>query len=48
MRGLLEAGVAIAPGPYEVLFPSMAHTEADLDSTVSAFAGVAGRVAQGA
>jgi glutamate-1-semialdehyde 2,1-aminomutase len=48
MRGLLEAGVAIAPGPYEVLFPSMAHTEADLDSTVSAFAGVARRVAQGA
>ncbi|HTW07986.1 MAG TPA: glutamate-1-semialdehyde 2,1-aminomutase [Acidimicrobiales bacterium] len=45
MRGLLEAGSAIAPGPYEVLFPSLAHTDADLEATVSAFAEVARRVA---
>jgi glutamate-1-semialdehyde 2,1-aminomutase len=38
MHGLLEAGVAVAPGPYEVLFPSLAHGEAELDHTVEAFA----------
>jgi glutamate-1-semialdehyde 2,1-aminomutase len=38
MHGLLERGVAIAPGAYEVLFPSLAHTDADLERTVEAFA----------
>jgi glutamate-1-semialdehyde 2,1-aminomutase len=33
---LLDRGVAIAPGAYEVLFPSLAHSEADMDRTVSA------------
>jgi glutamate-1-semialdehyde 2,1-aminomutase len=33
---LLDRGVAIAPGAYEVLFPSLAHTEADIERTVSA------------
>jgi glutamate-1-semialdehyde 2,1-aminomutase len=37
MHGLLERGVAIAPGPYEVLFLSLAHSEADLERTVEAF-----------
>ena len=37
MHGLLERGVAIAPGAYEVLFPSLAHTDADLERTVEAF-----------
>ncbi|HUB69167.1 MAG TPA: glutamate-1-semialdehyde 2,1-aminomutase [Acidimicrobiales bacterium] len=41
MHGLLQRGVAIAPGPYEVLFPSLAHTPGDLDATVTAFAEVA-------
>ena len=41
MHGLLERGVAIAPGAYEVLFPSLAHTDADLERTVEAFAEVA-------
>jgi glutamate-1-semialdehyde 2,1-aminomutase len=41
MRGLLERGVAIAPGPYEVLFPSLAHGEAELERTVAAFSEVA-------
>ena len=40
MHGLLERGVAIAPGAYEVLFPSLAHGQAELDQTVEAFAGV--------
>ncbi len=34
-RALLRRGVAVAPGPYEVAFPSMAHTDADLDRTVT-------------
>ena len=37
MHGLLERGVAIAPGAYEVLFPSLAHTDAELARTVDAF-----------
>jgi glutamate-1-semialdehyde 2,1-aminomutase len=41
MRGLLGRGVAIAPGPYEVLFPSLAHGEAELERTVAAFSEVA-------
>jgi glutamate-1-semialdehyde 2,1-aminomutase len=40
-HGLLERGVALAPGPYEALFPSLAHTEADIDRTVEAAAEVA-------
>jgi len=35
-RALLERGVALAPGPYEVLFPSLAHTEDDVDRTLEA------------
>lgn len=38
MHGLLDRGVAIAPGAYEVLFPSLAHTDADFETTVEAFA----------
>jgi glutamate-1-semialdehyde 2,1-aminomutase len=34
MRGLLERDVAIAPGAYEILFPGLAHTDADLDRLV--------------
>jgi glutamate-1-semialdehyde 2,1-aminomutase len=33
---LLERGVAIAPGAYEVLFPSLAHTDDDIRRTVEA------------
>ena len=35
-HALLERGVALAPGPYEVLFPSLAHTDEVVDSTVEA------------
>jgi len=33
---LLARGVALAPGPYEVMFPSLAHTTADIDETLAA------------
>jgi glutamate-1-semialdehyde 2,1-aminomutase len=35
-HGLLDNGVFVAPSGYETLFPSLAHTEADLDATVAA------------
>jgi len=34
-HAMLERGVALAPGAYEILFVSLAHTEADLERTVS-------------
>ena len=40
-HGMLERGIALAPGPYEVLFPSLAHSDADLDLTIAAAAEVA-------
>ena len=30
---MLERGVALAPGPYEVLFPSLAHSRDDIERT---------------
>jgi glutamate-1-semialdehyde 2,1-aminomutase len=35
-RALLEAGVYFAPSGYETLFPSLAHTDADIDEAVDA------------
>ena len=37
-RGLIERGIYIAPSPYECLFPSLAHGEAEIDATVEAIA----------
>jgi glutamate-1-semialdehyde 2,1-aminomutase len=37
-HALLDQGVALAPGPYEAIFPSLAHTDADIDETVEACA----------
>ncbi len=34
-RSMLDRGVALAPGPYEVAFPSMAHGEAELAHTLN-------------
>ena len=31
---MLERGVALAPGPYEIMFPSLAHSYDDIDRTV--------------
>jgi len=36
-RALLERGVYLAPSAYEVMFVSLAHDEAAVDETVSAF-----------
>lgn len=33
-HGMLQRGVALAPGPYEALFPSLAHSDADIDRTI--------------
>ena len=41
-HGLLEGGVAWAPGAYEILFPSLAHSEADIERTVEAAGEAAG------
>jgi glutamate-1-semialdehyde 2,1-aminomutase len=35
-RAMLDRGVALAPGPYEVVFTSMAHGDDDVDRTVEA------------
>jgi glutamate-1-semialdehyde 2,1-aminomutase len=38
--GCLANGIYLAPSPYETGFISLAHTEADLDDTLTVFAGV--------
>ena len=40
-RAMLAQGIALAPGPYEVLFPSLAHRDADIDRTLEAAASAA-------
>ncbi|MDE0667517.1 MAG: glutamate-1-semialdehyde-2,1-aminomutase [Acidimicrobiia bacterium] len=35
---MLRRGVALAPGPYEAIFVSLAHSDADIDATVAAAA----------
>ena len=35
-HAMLKEGIALAPGPYEILFPSLAHTEEDIAQTVQA------------
>ncbi|MDE0268748.1 MAG: glutamate-1-semialdehyde 2,1-aminomutase [Acidimicrobiaceae bacterium] len=35
-HGMLSRGVALAPGPYEILFPSLAHTTSEIAATVTA------------
>jgi glutamate-1-semialdehyde 2,1-aminomutase len=47
-HGLLDRGVAIAPGAYEALFPSLAHSEADIQRTVEAAGEAAAIVAKAA
>ena len=37
-HAMLERGVALAPGAYEILFVSLAHTKRDLDSALEAAA----------
>ena len=42
---LLDRGVALAPGPYEVMFPGLAHDDAVVDEIVDRAAGAAAAVA---
>ena len=42
--GCLDKGIYLAPSPYETGFLSLAHTEADLNDTVSVFAEVLARI----
>jgi len=44
-RAMLERGVALAPGPYEALFPSLAHTWDDIERTEVAATDAAREVA---
>lgn len=44
MKGLLERKIAIAPGAYEILFPSLAHSDKDLHETFDAFSEVAAKL----
>jgi glutamate-1-semialdehyde 2,1-aminomutase len=44
-HGMLARGVALAPGPYEVLFPSLAHGPDELSRTVEAAHEVAAEMA---
>lgn len=37
-HAMLDEGVALAPGPYEILFPSLAHTSEDIEFTCRAAA----------
>jgi glutamate-1-semialdehyde 2,1-aminomutase len=43
---MLERGVALAPGPYEAMFPGLAHLDAHLDSVVEVAADAAVAVAR--
>jgi glutamate-1-semialdehyde 2,1-aminomutase len=45
-RGMLDRGVAMAPGPYEALFPSLAHTAGDVARTGEVAAEAAADVAR--
>ena len=46
-HGMLSRGIALAPGPYEVMFPSLAHSDEDLARTVEAAHEVALELAAG-
>jgi glutamate-1-semialdehyde 2,1-aminomutase len=45
-HAMLARGVALAPGPYEAIFPSLAHTEEDLAVTLEAAAEAAAELAR--
>ena len=42
---MLERGVAMAPGPYEAMFPGLAHGDAEIDLVLEAAAAAARQVA---
>ena len=46
-HAMLARGVALAPGPYEAMFPSLSHTDEDVAFTLEAAAEVAAELATG-
>ena len=40
-HGMLDRGVALAPGAYEAIFPSLAHGDEEIEATIAACAEVA-------
>ena len=46
-RAMLDRGIALAPGPYEVLFPSLAHSRDDIERTIDLASAAAAEVAKG-
>jgi glutamate-1-semialdehyde 2,1-aminomutase len=42
---MLERSVALAPGPYEAMFPGLAHLDQHLDAVVGAAAEAAAHMA---
>jgi glutamate-1-semialdehyde 2,1-aminomutase len=42
-HGLLDRGVALAPGAYEVMFPGLAHDDGVIDDVTAAIADAVGR-----
>lgn len=44
---MLERGVALAPGPYEAMFPGLSHLDSHVDAVVEAAAEAAGQLASG-
>jgi glutamate-1-semialdehyde 2,1-aminomutase len=46
-HALLARGVALAPGPYEAMFPSLAHSEEALSNTLAAAAAAASELGGG-
>jgi glutamate-1-semialdehyde 2,1-aminomutase len=40
-HGMLDRGIALAPGAYEAIFPSLAHGDEEIEATVAACAKVA-------
>jgi glutamate-1-semialdehyde 2,1-aminomutase len=44
-RAMLDRGIAFAPGPYEAIFPSLAHTWDDVERTVDLASAAAAEVA---
>jgi len=42
---MLERGIALAPGPYEVMFPGLAHSDDDIDAALDAAAEAAALLA---
>ncbi len=41
---MLERAVALAPGPYEAMFPGLAHLEVHLDAVIEAAADAARQI----